>query len=261
MKLGRLKSPPDHRDKRLATFAPIITESPLGSNWTRLPDHSMIVFPEFGNLQYGDCTCAALGHGERAAALINGATPKVDLDLVYDAYESISSWRRDRPTVNDDGANNRDALVYFKKRGLIEAYLRINEANIPHIKFAIAHGGAYVGADLPVAAQKQLSDGKPWDVPKYGERWDATYTRRSWGGHAMYALAYDRNYVTFVTWGKLQKATWEWFVTYVDEAWFPIFDVWTQAGKLTASGFDIERLYREIGKIAIAVPGNPFGKS
>lgn len=246
MKLGRFRSPFDARDKRLAAYAPSVTAPPLASDWTRLPtDHSMIAFPDFGNLKIGDCTCAALGHGERAAALINGAKPQVDLDLVYTAYEAISKWRRDDPTTNDDGASNRDALSFFRKRGLIEAYVRLLVSN-QHLKFAIAHGGAYVGADLPKAAAKQLDAGQPWDVPKHGERWDSTYTRRSWGGHAMMALTYDRHFVTFVTWGQLQKASWEWVLTYVDEAWFPIFDVWTQTGKLTASGFDVDRLYREV---------------
>ncbi len=257
MKLGRVRSPLDLRDKRLATYASMITMPGLAEDLTAF-DGSKITFPDFGNLKHGDCTCAALGHGEVSASIHNRKPHTTTLDFVLDAYDAISDWDRKRPNENDDGANNRDALAYFKSKGIIEAYVRLHSSTQLHIKFAIKHGGCYVGADLPIAAQKQLDAGEPWDVPKSLKDWNSSYRARSGGGHAMMALAYDRTYVTFVTWGRLQKATWEWFFTYVDETWFPIYDVWTQKGQLTASGFDVERLYREVGKIAVVSPTNPF---
>lgn len=247
MKLGRNPSAPDARDLRLATYRipSTLGASPPMRNWTRFAG-APLLFSDFGNLRFGCCTCAALGHVDQAAAAHTGRAPTVTTPLVLEAYDAISGWDRDRPTENDDGASCRDALRWFKSRGIVEAYVRLDEASRAHIEYAVNIGGAaYVGADLPIAAQRQ----EVWDVaPVNG--WTDDYKRRSWGGHAMALLGYDRGGVWFATWGRIQRATWPWFFSYVDEAWLAIADLWTDTTRLTPSGFDLGRLMDDVARLA-----------
>lgn len=247
MKLGRTPSLPDRRDLRLATYLTARpTAPPSLRNWTRDLDGDPIRFDSFGNFTYGCCTCAALGHIDQAAASHTRCVSTITTDVVLEAYDAISEWSLSRPNENDNGASCRDALKWFKARGTIESYVRLDEASRAHIEIATNLGGAvYVGADLPLAAQKQTV----WDVaPANG--WTDEYARRSWGGHAMALLGYDHGGVTFATWGRTQRATWSWFFSYCDEAWMAISDLWTDVGRLTPSGFDLARLLTDVAKVA-----------
>jgi hypothetical protein len=215
-------------------------------NWTRGLDGAGVRFDTFGNFSYGCCTCAAIGHIDQAAAAQRGRTSSFTTDKVLAAYDAISEWSIAKPEDNDNGASCRDALKYFKAQGEIEAYARLDEASRLHLEIGINLAGAvYVGADLPVAAQKQ----KVWDVAAPGE-FGPEHRRRSWGGHAMAALGYDQGGVWFATWGRVQRATWAWFFTYVDESWLAISDEWTEVGQLTPSGFDLSRLLADVAKVA-----------
>jgi hypothetical protein len=115
----------------------------------------------------------------------------------------------------DDGAAMLDVLKMARKVGIggntIFGYVHVNL--LDHAQARTAHtlfGGLYVGANLPAAAQSQ----GVWDVGDGPE-----FAVGSWGGHAMYAIDYDPKGLTFVTWGRLQKATWAWVDRYCDEGW------------------------------------------
>ena len=236
MKLGAIPSVPDGRDRLFGAYlSPAMHPAPLLRDWTTGRNGTKVAFSAFGNLEFGCCTCAALGHVDQAAAAHTGRLSVVTEGKVLDAYDAISDWDRSTPTENDDGAQCRNALKYFKAAGIIELYARVSETNRRHLEIAVNLGGAaYVGADLPLAAQRQAV----WDVaPANG--WTDAYTRRSWGGHAMALLGYDHEGVWFATWGRTQRATWPWVLTYLSEAWIAISDLWTDVGKLTPSGFDI----------------------
>lgn len=248
MKLGRVPSKPDARDLRLASYLipRDLGATPPMRNWTRKPNGELIAFDTFGNDRFGCCTCAALGHVDQAAAAQTGFLSTFSTAKVLNAYDAISDWDVAHPLDNDNGASCRDALKFFKGTGDVEAYVRLDEASRFHIEFALnACGAVYVGADLPIAAQKQTT----WDVaPANG--WTEDYKRRSWGGHAMALLGYDRTGVWFATWGRVQRATWPWVFSYVDEAWAVIADVWTDTTRLTPSGFDLERLLADVARLA-----------
>jgi hypothetical protein len=247
VKLGRVRSPHDARDLRLARY---ITARPAGSpparDWSHAPNGLAIKFAMLGNDRYGCCTCAALGHLEEAASVWTGVPSLITEPIVLEAYDAISEWSRSNPLANDNGANNRDALKWFRSQGYIESFVSIDPQNMGHIEFAVnAGGGAYCGFDLPLSAQKQTV----WDVAPAGQ-FDDSYKRRSWGGHAATVIAYNARGVWIVTWGRLQFMTWEFFVTYCDEAHMAIANAWTTPGKLTASGFDLERLAADVAKVA-----------
>ena len=258
MKLGRRPSAPDRRDLRLTSYLPrVLTPAPPMRNWTRrdlridgvVVPGPTVAFDTFGNLERGCCTCAAIGHIDQAAAAHTGFVSTFTTDKVLEAYDAISDWDRSSPRENDTGASCRDALKHFRATGAIEAYLRLDDQNRKQIETAVNLAGAvYVGADLPRAAQRQ----QVWDVAPLGQ-WTVDYEARSWGGHAMALLGYDRSGVYFATWGRVQRATWSWVFQYVDEAWLVIADLWTNAAQLTPSGFDLERLRHDVAGLTLRV--------
>lgn len=226
-RLGRLPRKIDSRtvslNNLLETIPVPLPAPPLARNWGRryLTGGGVggpIPFSTFGNLQYGDCTCAAIGHYDEAVCTAVATNKTITTDIVFEAYDDISEWDRNQPSKNDLGAQNLDALNWFRKQGLIAAFAAFNEKDLLHVQLGInLFHGVYIGADLPISAKRQVI----WDVAP-SDRLDPNYAPRSWGGHAMLAVGYDARGVWFVTWGRLQFATWPWFLTYVDEGYVMI---------------------------------------
>ncbi len=241
MMLGRIPSKPDPRDRQLATYVTSARQpSPLMRNWTVGRSGEPLRFSMFSNHRMGNCTCAALGHVDQAAAAHTGRPPMITEADVVAGYSAIGGYPQ-----SDDGASCRDALKFFQRRGEVELYVRLDEASRAQIELAVnLCGSVYVGCDLPASAQRQAT----WDVAPVNA-WDDSYRRRSWGGHAMALLGYDRTGVWFATWGRVQRATWSFVLTYCDEFWMVISDLWTDTGKLTPSGFDLERLREDVARL------------
>ena len=252
--LGRKPTKHDARNLRLAPILaaiPKLPAAPFARNWGRhyLANGDLgdpIIFGTFSNLTYGDCTCAAFGHMDQAVSEATRTPSTVTTEMVLEAYDAISGWDRSTPSANDDGANNLDALKWFRRQGLITAYAQIDERDLAHIELCInLYQAVYVGVDLPLAAQKQ----KIWDVAPVGPR-DPSYDRRSWGGHAMMAVGYDAIGVWFVTWGRLQFATWPWFFTYVDEAYVGIHRQFVASSSaLTPAGFIASQIVAALANV------------
>jgi hypothetical protein len=105
------------------------------------------------------------------------------------------------------------------------AYADPDPSNISHIKQAIATFGTLgIGLQLPVTAQNQV--GGLWDVVGDGQTGDSA--PGSWGGHAVIVPAYNADYLTCITWGALQKMSYAFFATYVDEAHALLYRAWVQ---------------------------------
>lgn len=237
-KLGRGPTRHDLRTVRLATLdTGPLPAAPMGRNWARKynADGSLgdyVPFGTFGNMQYGDCTCAAFGHLDQAVATATGTAPLVSVPMVLEAYDAISPWDVNNPTTNDVGAFNIDALKWFKDKGIIVGFASLYARAQVETCINLFHG-VYVGADLPLSAKTQ----QVWDVAPKGST-DPKYKPRSWGGHAMMALGYDQGGVWFATWGHRQYATWAWFNMYVDEAYVPLHQRLVADGsKLSPAGY------------------------
>ena len=241
---GQLGRQPTKHDMRTVRAAPlldaaagVLPAAPLARNWSRYyqPDGNLGAFiplGTFSNMQYGDCTCAAFGHLDEAVCSASGLLTTVTTAMVLEAYDAISPWDRNKPTENDNGAFNLDALKWFQKQGLITAYAKVYSR--AHVETCInLFHGVYVGADLPLSAKGQQT----WDVAPVGST-DPNYKPRSWGGHAMMAIGYDQKGVWFATWGHRQFATWAWFHTYVDEAYVALHKQLVADGsKLSPAGY------------------------
>lgn len=126
--------------------------------------------------------------------------------------------------------------------------MRLNWAHVEvrlhrHVEQAAAiFGGVYIGIALPLSAQRQTGPGKTWDVLLQDG------APGSWGGHAVNVVQYDPEGLTVVTWGFLQRMTWRFWSTYVDEAWAVLPAEWQQTPP-HIPGFQFAAFVRDLAAV------------
>ena len=204
-----------------------------------------------GNDEAGDCTCAAVGHGEMDFTSNASTEFAPATDDVLAMYSAITGYDPDAvPDVDgnnptDTGADMVTVLDYWRKTGLcgrtIAAYAEIDIANIEHLKLAIALlGGADLGVQLPQSAM---------DAFNAGQDWSDVMDQNILGGHAVWAVGYDTTGVFLITWGKVVHATWDWFATYADEAFAVASPDWEEASGESPSGIDTAQMVADCAAI------------
>jgi hypothetical protein len=164
------------------------------------------LFPMDGNDQYGDCTIAALAHAITVYDGIIGKKKIWDVKSITKLYFHLTGGA-------DTGLNELDVLNYWQSNPVdkekIFAYAAIDVKNHTHIKQAIElFGGVYLGFQVQKNCIQEFDEHKPWAPGPLTN-----------DGHAVYAVAYDANGITVLTWGNTQKATWAWWDECVDEAY------------------------------------------
>jgi hypothetical protein len=194
------------------------------------------------NDKLGDCTCAAAGH------LIQLWSADLDVPTDNDilvAYEAVSGYNP-QTGANDNGAVELDVMNYWRQAGIagnkIEAFAKINVSDETEIKQSVyIFGTAYIGVQLPITCQNQ----EVWDVVLDG---GADAQPGSWGGHAVPVVEYNATGPVVVTWGALKQMTWNFWHTYVDEAYAIIDDIFAARG-ITPEGFDLTALRKDLESI------------
>jgi len=164
------------------------------------------LFPMDGNDQLGDCTIAALAH---AATVYHGLVGKKSIL----AQKSVIKLYYHLTGGVDSGLNELDVLNYWREHSAaadkIIGYVAIDPKNHTHVQQAIKiFGGVYLGFQVQQNAIKDFDAHKPWTPGKLTQ-----------DGHAVYAVSYDAQAVTVLTWGNTQKGTWGWWDECVDEAY------------------------------------------
>ena len=165
-----------------------------------------------GNDKYGDCTFAGIVHAMMATAAAQQLTEVFPTtDEVVQAYLTYTNGQ-------DAGAVEADLLAYWKNSGIfghnIPAYAPTDHADFEELKSVIATFGlAYIGIQMPVAAQQQFVAGQPWALT------NTPADSQIEGGHCIILVGYDKDYVECITWGKVQKITWDWLRAYLEESW------------------------------------------
>lgn len=236
-------------DRRTIHFADLLTGLPEPP--ARVTTGQGEPIRMYANDRYGDCTCASMAHGidlhERATKQHEAQLTDEDV-LAF--YSLVTGFDPDDPST-DNGAYLLDVCNAMRHQGLgrqhdgsphtIAAFARVNTSIPKHVQAAAyMFGGLYVGAGLPLSAQDQLDATERWMVT------DSSRARfGSWGGHAMWLPGFNSNYVTLTTWGRRQKASWQWFSTYVNEAYVVITDDYLTADR-TPRGFDVAALTRAL---------------
>jgi hypothetical protein len=200
----------------------------------------------------GCCTISGVFHAVQAWVVSNilPSVP-VDSDNVIqfsdqDIIEYYSSWDGYVPgnPSTDQGGDELTVLNSWRQSGLLGyqllAYADPDPQNSDHIEQAInLFGGVYLGIQLPVTAQTQ----DVWDVVNSEMNSDDGQPG-SWGGHAVWALDYDADTITCITWGQLKKMTWQFLFAYCDEAHALISPDW-----VPLAGFDLATLQADLSQV------------
>jgi hypothetical protein len=180
---------------------------------------------EMLNDRLGICTCAALGHLVQiwtASAGTEFTPPDAD---ILSAYEQACGYNPADPN-SDQGGLITTVLDYFKNVGVsghkIAAHAEVNLTQMRVQQAIYTFGAIDLGINLPISCQNQV--GEVWDVVGDGQTGDSA--PGSWGGHSVAANFYSPEGIWCVTWGQMQKMTWQFFMLYVDEAHCCISSDW-----------------------------------
>lgn len=201
-------------------------------------------WPMYGNDRIGDCTTAAAGHMIEAwSAAAAGRAVEVPERAVIDAFDVVKIVD---PATGEEGAVELDVLNLWRSSGIaghrIGAYAQVARDDHQLVRAgAYVFGGVYIGLELPLTAQQQAV----WD---WVGRVDGPAQPGSWGGHAVDVVAYDASGLTVVTWGALQRLTWDFWDHYCDEA-YCIISTDFLAGGITPEGFDLPALERDLSLV------------
>jgi hypothetical protein len=194
-----------------------------------------VLFPMDDNSRYGDCTIAALAHATTVYSGLIGKNNVMAQQDVLNLYLSLTHGI-------DSGLNELDVLNYWRNNVVsgdeIIAYVKIDEKNHTHIQLAIQiFGGVYLGFQVQEGCIDEFNNGQPWTPGPLTQ-----------DGHAVFAVSYDPTYVTVLTWGNIQKGTWDWWDECVDEA-YAILPQQAQNSEF-APGFDFDQLKADLSAVA-----------
>jgi hypothetical protein len=204
----------------------------------------------------GDCTIASKFHDVQVAAVNTvglGADATAFTDA--DAIKYYSLWDGYVPgdPNTDQGGVILNVLKQWQKQRLnghrLFAFTSLNPQNAEHVKKAIELFGVVDhGLELPISAQSQV--GGLWDVVGDPEN-DPDSQPGSWGGHDVSAAAYDvtTGEIVVITWGALQRMTWKFWNTYVDEAYALIMGMTLANNPTGFTGFNLAQLEQDLAVV------------
>lgn len=242
-KLGKLPAVKNSVSLRLRDYLSLskLPVPPItGGHKSIVTEHNM-----FGNDKYGDCVCADAGHAILYWNKEATKSVKISTADVLAMYTSITGFNPNDPST-DQGTSMPVAAKWLQKTGLsdeegkrhtIAAYVAVTPGNAEELKQGIHLFGALsIGWELPESAQTQFQADKPWSVVN-GSPIE--------GGHDTLAVGYDVDYIYVITWGKVQKVTWEFFSKYMDEGILKFSEEMLSSGK-SLEGFNVAQLTADL---------------
>jgi len=199
-----------------------IPVAPISTNWR----DKVAVWPMLGNDICGNCVIAGCLH------YYQSITANASVEVVPDVGDAVADYSLVGEVTqgvgydpvthsNDNGLVIDYALTYWMKTGLaitasgsnteLAGMARISILDRDMIKHGISEFcGILAGVNLPIEAQTEVNSGKPWE--------NLAGTPGSWGGHCIYIVDYDADWLYAITWGKIQRISWDWFDKYAEEA-------------------------------------------
>lgn len=167
----------------------------------------------------GDCTCAGLAHNIQVITLDGGSVVTPSTASILAEYGTLDGYVLGDPAT-DQGGNELNMLAQILARKNSSIYgqkllgtVSPDPKNLEHVKRGITlFRSAYMGCLMPANYPDQII-------------WDAVANDGGIeGGHCMNVPQYDPQGVTFITWGMLQRATYSWWLKYVDEVHFLVWE-------------------------------------
>ena len=235
-KFGKRPARYDPRTLKLAKYlTPALTPPPLRCRWSR---GFNINWGMMLNDDVGDCTEAAKGHTIQTLTMDNGRRITVPDSVVLAQYEANGGYNPNDPST-DQGEDELTTLNIWRKSDFggftLTAYADPSPTNQLHVMQAIyLFGGVYIGFQVPQSAMDQNDAGETWDV--------VTPDGGIVGGHAVWVPDYDDVGLWCITWGMLQRMTWNFFFTYVDEVHALLVPAWLNAKNIAPNAVDLAAL-------------------
>jgi hypothetical protein len=206
---------------------------------------SSAAWPMDGNDVVGDCTFAALAHLWQAQSIAAGASPIVlASDVILAGYSALTGY--DPATgANDNGAQCQDVLEYGRTTGLggfkLNAWARVSQGEPEHVRQAIYYfGGAYIGMQVTVEAERLFALGQPWD---------SDWLSPVLGLHCVPIIGYDSDWLYCITWGQVQPMSWRFFARRCDEAYAVVDSEFLTGRGVTPAGFDLATLIADLNQL------------
>lgn len=202
-----------------------------------------------GNDKLGDCTCAAVGHAIQTWTSLTQPTETVISDQQIIELYSAACGYVPGDQYTDQGGVASEVLRYWYNHPIdghhaLSGFAGIRPGNRATTRDAIyLFGVAYIGIQLPLAAQKDIWDVSP-DIALTGE-----HAPGSWGGHAIPLVAYDQDSLTCITWGKLKTMSWSFLDAYMDEGYGLLSKDWIDSSGHAPPGFDFDQLSLDMQSI------------
>jgi len=192
------------------------------------------LFPIDGNDRLGDCTIAAVAHAITVYRGLVDARRIMTQQAVVKLYMHLTGGI-------DSGLNELDVLNYWRQHAVdgdkILAFAKIDPKNHTHVQQAIQlFGGVYLGFQVQENAVQEFDAHQPWTPGPLTQ-----------DGHAVYAVGYDPNCVTVLTWGNTQQGTWAWWDECVDEAYAILPP---EANNMRFDGFNLAQLQADLNAVA-----------
>ncbi len=205
-------------------------------------------WPMYANNRYGCCVFVTTGHMTKAWTTYGGVAPFAPTTRqILAAYSAVTGF--DPATGrNDNGTVSLDALNFWRRRGIagrkIAAFVKLDHRNPVELKTALhLFSGVYLAADLPISASTQFDRRQPWTVARAGG------ARGSWGGHAVRMGGYDADWIAVSTWGRVQRASWQWWAKYGAEAFAVLSPDMLNGTGLSDEGLDLAKLRDDLANI------------
>jgi hypothetical protein len=240
-RMGKLPKKTDYRTLKFKKYITDLEEPPetydiLEKVYKNCKNHDpAVLFPTDGNDIYGDCTIAAAAHAITVWRCLISKKSIMSRNAVVKLYFHLTGG-------NDTGLYALDVLNYWRKTAIntekILSFVAIDPKNHTHIKQATKlFGGVYLGFQCQENCVEDFKAGKPW-TPGPLEN----------AGHMVWITSYDETYVTVLTWGGVQKATYDWMDECCDEAYAILPMEAKKPG--FAEGFNFKQLQEDLDKVA-----------
>jgi hypothetical protein len=240
LRFGKSPRKSDYRTLRFGSYLDMTVIPPPPPSFnalarTKIGPSVSTFFPMDGNDLYGDCVVAALAHAETLDHALIGQIKIAPAQDVIDLYFKLAGGI-------DNGLIVLDTLNYWRKnRALYDqlvAYAGLQPLNHVAVKQAISiFGGCFIGFQVQENAIPDFEAGKAW-----------TPGNLTLDGHCVYAVGYDADTVTVLTWGNTQKGTWAWWDECVDEAYALLPIESTVTG--FSPGFNFNQLRLDLHKVS-----------
>lgn len=244
MKLGKLA--PKHNAKTLFLYNYLKPFAPMPPPSKAYYEYKVLGWGMYGNDQFGDCTCAGPAHEVMNRTAHSGTLVAPTDAEVLAMYGTVCPGFDPATDANDNGAAITDALNYMVNTGLagekIDGWAAIDYTNQTAIKQGIyLFGSVNIGVQIPNSAMDQTQAGKPWEVLENDGGID--------GGHCIPVMGYGSEGLTCVTWGQLQQMSWQWFMTYCDEAYCELAMDWVRANGTAVNSLNMAQLTEDLAAL------------